>query len=114
MLVNLLTNAVKFAPAGSTITVRARVERNDVVVSVVDRGVGISPEDQVRIFDRFYQSKARGEGNGSHRGTGIGLAIAQRFTEVQGGRIWVESEPGTGSTFSFTVPLAKRAALAAT
>jgi signal transduction histidine kinase len=111
VLVNLLTNAVKFSPAGSTIRVAARGDRAEIVVSVADEGTGIPPDDQRRIFDRFYQSSgAGGEGNGSRRGTGIGLAIAQRFTEVQGGRIWVESEPGQGSTFFFTLPGAPRAA----
>jgi signal transduction histidine kinase len=108
VLVNLLTNAAKFSPAGSPITVAGRAERGMVVVSVVDRGVGIAPEDQEQIFERFYQSD--GNGNGSRLGTGIGLAIARRFTEVQGGRIWVESEPGNGSTFSFTLPAAPKAA----
>jgi signal transduction histidine kinase len=108
VLVNLLTNAVKFSPDDSTIRVEARAERQEVVVSVADQGTGISVEDQRRIFDRFYQSTGVGpDGNGSARGTGIGLAIAQRFTEVQGGRIWVESTPGQGSTFFFTVPLAR-------
>ncbi|MGQ0803021.1 MAG: sensor histidine kinase [Actinomycetota bacterium] len=108
VLVNLLTNAVKFSPPGSTIRVEARAERLEVVVSVADQGTGISSEDQRRIFDRFYQSNSSGaDGNGSRRGTGIGLAIARRFTEVQGGRIWVESEPGHGSTFFFTLPLSR-------
>ncbi|MBA2326830.1 MAG: hypothetical protein H0V95_09335, partial [Actinobacteria bacterium] len=111
VLVNLLTNAVKFSPDDSTIRVQARAERHEVVVSVADQGTGISVEDQRRIFDRFYQSDAsEGDGNGSRRGTGIGLAIAQRFTEVQGGRIWVESAPGQGSTFFFTLPVGRVAA----
>jgi signal transduction histidine kinase len=73
-----------------------------VVVAVADEGAGIAHEEQERIFDRFYQSQ-----NGNHaRGTGIGLTIAQRFTEQHGGRIWVESEPDHGATFSFTMPVA--------
>jgi signal transduction histidine kinase len=71
------------------------------VIGVSDEGIGIAPEDQARVFERFYQSKARVR---SRRGTGIGLAIARRFAELHGGRIWVESEPGRGSTFSFTLP----------
>jgi signal transduction histidine kinase len=106
VLVNLLTNAAKFSSPGRPIAVRAHPARGHVVVAVTDQGIGITPEDQERIFERFYQSRA----NGSRTGTGIGLAIASRFTEVQGGRISVESEPGRGSTFSFTVPLASRAA----
>ncbi len=102
VLVNLLTNAVKFSPVGSRILVRARHDGDVVVVSVADEGVGIEPNEQERIFDRYYQS-----GNGDHaRGTGIGLTIAQRFTAQHGGQIWVDSEPGVGSTFSFTMPAA--------
>jgi signal transduction histidine kinase len=103
VLVNLLTNAVKFSAPGSRVAIEAVREGDDVVVSVADEGVGIAPEDRARIFDRFYQSA---DTELSRRGTGIGLAIARRFTELQGGRIWVESEPGRGSTFSFTVPVA--------
>jgi signal transduction histidine kinase len=102
VLVNLLTNAVKFSPLGSRVIVRAIRDADDVVVSVSDEGAGIPREDQDRIFDRYYQSA---NGNGA-RGTGIGLTIAQRFTELHGGRIWVESEPGRGATFSFTMPTA--------
>jgi len=102
VLVNLLTNAVKFSPSGSTVSIRARQDGDEVVVSVADEGAGIAPDEQERIFDRFYQSQ-----NDSHaRGTGIGLTIAQRFTAQHGGRIWVDSEPGHGATFSFTMPVA--------
>jgi signal transduction histidine kinase len=107
VLVNLLTNAAKFSSAGSPIRVSGRAERGEVVVAVSDRGVGIAPEDQKRIFERFYQSGGAGA---ARLGTGIGLAIASRFTEVQGGRISVESELGQGSTFSFTLPAAPKAA----
>ena len=82
VLVNLLTNAVKFSPAGSLVAVGARRAEGEVVVSVADEGAGIAPDEQERIFDRFYQSR-----NGDHaRGTGIGLTIAQRFTAQHGGR----------------------------
>ena len=102
VLVNLLTNAMKFSPADSLVVVSARRAEGEVVVSVADEGPGIAPDEQDRIFDRFYQSR-----NGNHaRGTGIGLTIAQRFTAQHGGRIWVDSEPGRGATFSFTMPLA--------
>jgi len=99
---NLLTNAVKFSPAGSRVVVGAHRAGSEVVVSVTDEGGGVAPEEKERIFDRFYQSR-----NGDHaRGTGIGLTIAQRFTAQHGGRIWVDSEPGRGATFSFTMPVA--------
>jgi len=102
VLVNLLTNAVKFSPAGSVVVVGAHRTGDEVVVSVADEGAGVAPEEKERIFDRFYQSR-----NGDHaRGTGIGLTIAQRFTAQHGGRIWVDSEPGHGATFSFTMPVA--------
>ncbi|HEV3135863.1 MAG TPA: ATP-binding protein [Acidimicrobiia bacterium] len=102
VLVNLLTNAVKFSPAGSRVLVGAHRTGNEIVVSVADEGAGVAPEEKERIFDRFYQSR-----NGDHaRGTGIGLTIAQRFTAQHGGRIWVDSEPGQGATFSFTMPVA--------
>ena len=109
VLVNLLTNAVKFSPADSRVVVGAYRAGDEVVVSVTDEGAGVAPEEKERIFDRFYQSR-----NGDHaRGTGIGLTIAQRFTAQHGGRIWVDSEPGQGATFSFTMPVAAAVAAAA-
>jgi signal transduction histidine kinase len=108
VLVNLLTNAVKFSPATSRVLVRADTDGGDVVVSVSDEGVGIPRDEQDRIFDRYYQSSDGDRG----RGTGIGLTIAQRFTELHGGRIWLESEPGLGATFSFTMPAAAGALVA--
>jgi signal transduction histidine kinase len=100
---NLLTNAAKFSPPGTPIAVRAEPSDGEIVVSVTDRGGGIPLEEQDRIFDRFYQSPANAR---SRRGTGIGLTIAKRFTELQGGRIRVESVPGVGSTFFVTMPAA--------
>jgi signal transduction histidine kinase len=109
VLVNLLTNAVKFSPAGSVVLVGARRAEDEIVVSVTDQGAGVAAEDKERIFDRFYQS-----GNGNHaRGTGIGLTIAQRFIAQHGGRIWVDSEPERGAKFSFTMPVAAGDVLAA-
>jgi signal transduction histidine kinase len=101
VLTNLLGNAAKFSPAGTSITVRAELDGVDVVIAVADRGMGIATHEQQRVFDRFYQSPSNAA---SQRGTGIGLTIAKRFTELQGGRISLESEPGLGSTFfvSFT------------
>jgi signal transduction histidine kinase len=102
VLLNLLTNAVKFTTAGGTVTLRARVMGAGFRVSVEDTGVGISEADQGVIFDEFRQAKddfAR-----SQEGTGLGLSLSKRLVELHGGRIGVESEPGRGSTFTFDIP----------
>ncbi len=101
VLDNLISNAIKFSPQGSAVTVRARRKEDHVLVSVEDSGIGISPEQTERIFDVFYQadsSPAR-----QYEGTGLGLAICRKIIEYHGGRIWVKSEPGEGSTFHFTL-----------
>src|SRR4051794_21112110 len=100
VVVNLLTNAVKFTPSGGSVTVVARVERDEVVVTVSDTGVGIAVEDQARIFAAFQ----RGDRRASVEGTGLGLTLSKRFVELHGGRIWVKSAPGEGSTFGFAIP----------
>ena len=100
---NLLSNAVKFTPEGGNVLVSAERRNGDVVISVRDSGIGIAREDQERIFEEFQQA-IRGKG-GPQEGTGLGLTLARRFVELHGGKIWVESEPGKGSTFSFTLPL---------
>jgi signal transduction histidine kinase len=101
VLMNLLTNAAKYSPSGSPITVCAESRDTEVVVSVADQGSGIPFDEQDRVFDRFFQSPSNGA---ARRGTGIGLSIAKRFTEMQDGRIRVESIPGVGSTFFVTMP----------
>jgi signal transduction histidine kinase len=106
VLTSLLANAAKFSPPGSSITVRAGAAGSAVVVSVADHGTGIPPDEQDRIFDRFYQATSN---TLSRRGTGIGLSIAKRLAEMQGGRIRVESMPGVGSTFFVTMPAAPSA-----
>jgi signal transduction histidine kinase/HAMP domain-containing protein len=101
VLMNLVSNAIKFTEAGA-ISIQAKVEDGGFVVAVTDTGMGIAPEDRERIFGEFQQvdtSSTRKKG-----GTGLGLAIAKRIVELHGGRIWVESTPGEGSTFWFTVP----------
>jgi two-component system phosphate regulon sensor histidine kinase PhoR len=106
VVVNLVHNAVKFSPDGGIVTIRAQVEGPDVVVSVEDHGVGIPRGAQDRVFERFYKvdrARLRAEAGG---GTGLGLAIARHVVEQHGGRIWVRSEEGAGSTFSFAVPIA--------
>lgn len=104
LLVNLLHNAIKFSPDGGTVTVAADEHPDSVVVSVTDEGIGIPEKDQGRVFERFYKvDRARQRGLG---GTGLGLAIARHIAEAHGGRIWLDSTEGQGSTFSFTIPFA--------
>ena len=101
VIVNLLSNAVKFSPAGGAVDVHASQLNGEVHVSVTDTGPGIAPEDHDRIFEAFQQTDA---GIQQREGTGLGLALSKRLVELHGGRIWVESEPGKGSTFVFTLP----------
>ena len=104
VLVNLLHNAVKFSPEGTTVTVAAYPKDDMATIEVRDQGVGVPQADLNRIFERFYKvDKSRQRGQG---GTGLGLAIARHIIEGQGGRIWAESEEGKGSAFIFTVPFA--------
>ena len=102
VIFNLLSNAVKFTPAGGEVDVSATRVNGEVRVSVADTGPGIAPEDRDRIFEEFQQSET---GVGLREGTGLGLALSKRFVELHGGRIWLESEPGRGSTFTFALPL---------
>jgi signal transduction histidine kinase len=102
VLLNLVGNAIKFTEAGE-VSVQATARDSEFVVSVSDTGPGIAPADQKKIFEEFQQadsSSTRKKG-----GTGLGLSIAKRIIEFHGGRIWVESTPGEGSTFSFTLPV---------
>lgn len=103
VLVNLVHNAIKFTPPGGRIDISARSEGTEVLVSVADTGIGISADDLPRIFERFYKAdKARAGG-----GTGLGLAIAKHIVQAHGGKIWADSKPGKGSTFTFSLPLKK-------
>ncbi len=103
---NLLANAVKFTPNGGRVDVRARRVGDQVQVSVADTGIGIDPADQTRIFEEFQQA-------GQREGSGLGLALARRFVNLHGGTLTVSSEPGVGSTFTFSLPLRQRAEPAA-
>jgi len=103
VVLNLLSNAVKFTPDGGSISVRATLDTDCVEVAVRDTGIGIAPEDQAAVFEEFtqvgrdYTKKAEG--------TGLGLALTKRIVELHGGRIWVESIPDRGTTFTIALPL---------
>jgi len=99
---NLLSNAVKFTPAGGSVEVRSAQINSEVQISIADTGPGIASEDQERIFEEFQQTEV---GIEQREGTGLGLALSKRLIELHGGRIWVESASGEGSTFTFTLPL---------
>jgi signal transduction histidine kinase len=102
VIFNLLSNAVKFTPPGGAVDVSAARVNGEVRIAVADTGPGIALEDHERIFEEFQQTEA---GLGQQEGTGLGLALSKRFVELHGGRIWLESEPGNGSTFVFTLPV---------
>jgi signal transduction histidine kinase len=102
VIFNLLSNAVKFTPVGGAVDVRATRVDGEVRVSVADSGPGIAAGDQDRIFEEFQQTDAGAE---QSEGTGLGLALSKRLVELHGGRIWVDSEPGHGSIFVFTLPV---------
>jgi GAF domain-containing protein len=103
ILLNLLSNAVKFTPEGGRIGINARQADGSVEISVTDTGIGIAPEDQARIFEEFRQVGS----DYAHKveGTGLGLTLAKKFVELHGGKIWVESEVGKGSKFTFALPI---------
>jgi signal transduction histidine kinase len=101
ILLNLLSNAVKFTPEGGSVSVVALATDSGVRISVKDTGIGISKENQSLLFQAFQQ--VRSEDGAKREGTGLGLALAKRITEMHGGSIWVDSEPGKGSTFTFTL-----------
>jgi len=102
VLLNLLSNALKFTPEGGRIDVSAHLQDSAAEIAVADTGVGIAPEDQEAIFEEFRQV---GTADKKVEGTGLGLALSRKFIELHGGRIWVNSEAGKGSTFTFTLPV---------
>jgi NtrC-family two-component system sensor histidine kinase KinB len=101
ILTNLITNAFKYSSPENPVQVAAEIAGKEVRVTVSDQGMGISPEDQPYLFERFFRTKDVGQ----KRGIGLGLYITRRLVEAHGGRVWVKSEPGKGSTFTFSIPL---------
>jgi PAS domain S-box-containing protein len=103
VIYNLIDNATKFSPSRTQITLSAYHNEGYIVISIADQGIGISPEDQDNIFNRFYQAEKIT--SGEKQGTGLGLSICKEIVERHNGRIWVNSQKGKGSVFSFTLPV---------
>jgi signal transduction histidine kinase len=103
ILLNLLSNAVKFTPEGGRVDLTATAAEDVVTIAVSDTGIGIAPEDQAAIFEEFRQ--VGGDDARRQEGTGLGLTLARKLVELHGGRIWVRSQVGQGSTFTFTLPV---------
>ncbi len=101
VLLNLMTNAVKFTGDGGSVAVRAVREGPEVLITVTDTGIGVPEADRERIFESFQQG---GRGGSREEGTGLGLTLSRRLVELLGGRMWLESEVGRGSTFGFSLP----------
>ena len=108
ILGNLLTNAAKYSPEGSAITVTAGAAGGRALLRVRDRGNGVAPEDRPHLFDRFFRGAAAATGR---RGTGIGLSIVHRYVTLSGGRVWFDAPDGGGSQFSFTLPASEPVAV---
>jgi signal transduction histidine kinase len=103
ILLNLLSNAVKFTPEGGRVDLTVTAAEDGITIAVRDTGIGIAPEDQATIFEEFRQV-GRDDAR-KQEGTGLGLTLAKKFVELHGGRIWVQSQVGQGSTFTFTLPV---------
>jgi signal transduction histidine kinase len=98
---NLIGNAIKFTPKGGEVRILTSLDNGEVRFTIADSGPGIPPEHLNHVFDRYWQAKSTAK-----LGTGLGLSIAKGIVEAHGGRIWVESPPGSGAQFNFTLPLA--------
>ena len=103
VITNLVENATKFSAEGSPIVVEGKFDVGNVIISVEDSGIGMTPEVVAKLFDKFYQAQAVVEGK--TQGTGLGLTICKGIVEAHGGKIWVESQQGKGSKFSFSIPV---------
>ena len=107
ILYNLIENAVKYSPQGGEIRVFAKLESDHLVIGIADQGIGISVQDQAKLFGPFQRlADSRFD---EVKGAGLGLLVCRRLVEAHGGRIWVESEPDRGSIFLFTLPLTHKA-----
>ena len=104
VLMNLLENAMKFSPTGSTLEVSAKTEAGGVLVTVADNGVGFPPGEELRVFDKFYRIGQK-PGSSPRTGAGLGLAICRGVVELHGGRIWAENRPAGGEAIHFTLPI---------
>src|SRR5262249_35157922 len=102
VVLNLLSNAIKFTPEGGRIDVGAVAKDGSVEISVSDTGIGIAPEDQEKVFEEFRQVGTAAQ---KVEGTGLGLTLCRKFVELHGGKIWVKSQLGQGSTFTFMIPV---------
>jgi two-component system sensor histidine kinase VicK len=110
VLMNLVSNAHKYSPAGTTITMEGQINDDNLQVAVSDQGIGISADDQARLFTKFF--RVDNEATRSVEGTGLGLSITKGIIETQGGTISLQSEVGQGTRFSFTMPTAMPKAVA--
>jgi signal transduction histidine kinase len=106
VLTNLVDNAVKYSDDNTRITMSVNPNCKEVIVSVADEGIGIPADQRQKVFERFFQGDGRRPGR--RKGAGLGLAICHGIVEAHGGRIWVESEPGKGSKFSFSLPIVQK------
>jgi signal transduction histidine kinase len=109
ILTNLMQNAAKFSPAGTTVSLTVRTSADEAVFSVSDEGPGIPASDRTRVFEAFYRGTER---PATGKGTGLGLAIAQRYVELHGGRIWIDDTKAGGLRISFALPLTQPVLLA--
>jgi len=109
ILINLIDNAIKYSPESTPVRVSARVTGDELEIAVADRGFGIAPDDAAELFQKFQRITT--PATRDIGGTGLGLYIVKGLVEAHGGRVWVESVPGAGSTFAFTMPRVRAEAL---